>query len=532
MSKPWYPFYPTNVPYEIELSELSIYDLFERTAEERPTNKAIISGEEVLTYAQLKHQSDCLAAALYHRGFRKGDRIGVMLPNCKEYAIVTYAIHRLGGVLVQMNPMYQPNELAHIFDDSEASWLISHQEQQQKIQAIGIADRITMIATDRGDGQTANLYQWIAEERKQLPPLDIQLKEDIAVLQYTGGTTGRPKGAMLTHFNIVSNFFQNFISYAGVYERFSESVLGISPLFHGMGMMNLNTAIFTGSTYIVMDRFETTKVLELMRKHRPTVIAGSPTMYIALLRHPDLQPTDLRSLKICGCGSAPMPVEVITEIERKSGAVIIEGYGLTEATSAVSRNPMTGMRKIGSIGVPISSTDIKIVDLVSGTTEMAVGEPGELLVKGPQVMKGYWKNPEATQQILQNGWLYTGDIAKMDEDGFLYIVGRKKEMIIAGGYNIYPAEIEEVLYEHPAVSEAIVYGIPDAYRGETVKASIVLKPEMHATEAEIIEWCRERLAAYKSPRFIDIRTELPKTAVGKLLRRALVEEEKRKLSHS
>ncbi|MFJ7735551.1 long-chain fatty acid--CoA ligase [Lysinibacillus sp. NPDC097287] len=532
MSKPWHRFYPANVPYEIELSNLSIYDLFERSVEEHPNNKAIINGDEALTYAQLKDQSDCLAAALYHRGFQKGERICVMLPNCKEYAIVTYAIHRLGGVLVQVNPMFQPHELVHIFKDSGAGWLISRQEQQQKIHEIGMADQITMIATDGVDEQTASLYLWIEEGRKQLPPLDIEPKEDIAVLQYTGGTTGRPKGAMLTHFNVVNNFYQNFISFAGVYERSCELSLGIAPLFHGMGMTNMNTAIFTGATYIVVARFEVNKVLELIRQHRPTIIAGSPTMYIALLRHPDLQADDLRSLKICSCGSAPMPVEVINAFERKSGAIIVEGYGLTEATTTVCRNPLTGERKIGSIGIPVSSTDVKIVDLESGTQEVTVGESGELLIKGPQVMKGYWENPEATKRAIQNGWLYTGDIVTMDKDGFLYIVGRKKEMIIAGGYNIYPAEIEEVLYEHPAISEAVVYGIPDTYRGETVKASIVLKPGMSATEEEVIDWCRERLAAYKYPRFVHIRTELPKTPVGKILRRALIEEEKLRLTNN
>ncbi len=532
MSKPWHPFYPANVPFEIELSNLSIYELFERAVEDYPNNIAIMNGDESITYTQLKNQVDGLAAALHHRGFQKGERICVMLQNCKEYAIVTYAIYRLGGVLVQVNPMYQPYELAHIFKDSGAGWLISRQEQQQKVHDIGLANQITMIATDGKDEQTASLYQWIDEGRKQLPPLDIQPKEDIAVLQYTGGTTGRPKGAMITHFNVVNNFYQNFISYGGVYKRSSESTLGIAPLFHGMGMANMNTAIFTGSTYIVVARFEVNKVLELIRKYRPTVIAGSPTMYIALLHHPDLIEDDLRSLKICGCGSAPMPVEVINAFEKKSGAIIVEGYGLTEATTAVSRNPMTGVRKIGSIGIPLSSTDIKIVDLESGTQEVNVGEPGELLVKGPQVMKGYWKNPEATKQTIQNGWLYTGDVVTMDKDGYLYISGRKKEMIIAGGYNIYPAEIEEVLYGHPAVSEAVVYGIPDTYRGETVKASIVLKDGMSVTEDEIINWCRERLAAYKTPRFVDIRAEFPKTAVGKILRRSFVEEEKLRLSNS
>ena len=407
--------------------------------------------------------------------------------------------------------------------------MVSRKEQQKKVHDIGLADQLTMIAADGAIEQMDSLYQWIKEGRNQLPPLDNQPKEDIAVLQYTGGTTGQPKGAMLTHFNLVSNIYQNFASYAGIYEQSNESVLGIAPVFHAMGMTNMNMTIFTGSIYIAMDRFEINTLLHLIRKHKVTNFGGSPTLYIALLRHPDLQADDLDSLKICSCGSAPMPVEVINEFERRSGARIIEAYGLTEATTAVSRNPMKGLRKLGSIGIPIPNTDVKVVDIGTGTRELPEGEPGELIVKGPQVMKGYWKKTEETKLAIRNGWLYTGDIATMDENGYLYIVGRIKDMIIAGGYNIYPAEIEEVLYKHPAISEAVVYGVPDSYRGETVKASIVLKQQMNATEEEIMSWCQERLAKYKYPRLIEIRDELPKSAVGKILRRVLVEQANEKL---
>ena len=347
--KRWYPFYPENVPSEIELPVISIYTLLEDSADKYPENLAVIDGDEKLTYAELKKAVDSFAVALFHRGFIKGERVVLMLPNCKEYIIAYYAVHRLTGIVVQSNPMYQTNELDYILRDSGAKWIISHRELQKKVRETGLANQITMIATDGTSEQIDSLYHWIEEERdQQLPPIDVQPKKDIAVLQYTGGTTGQPKGVMLTHFNLVSNLYQNFVSYAGVYEKSKECVLGIAPVFHAMGMTNMNMAIFTGSVYISMDKFEIKKLLHLIRKYKVTNFGGSPTMYIALLRHTDLQTGDLDSLKICSCGSAPMPVEVINEFEQRSGAHIIEAYGLSEATTAVTRNPMKGLRKVGS----------------------------------------------------------------------------------------------------------------------------------------------------------------------------------------
>ncbi|PIC64923.1 long-chain fatty acid--CoA ligase [Sporosarcina sp. P13] len=531
MSKRWYPFNPENVPCEIKLPEVSIYNLLEDSALKFPQHTAVIDGEKKLTYSELKKAVDHLAAALHHKGFKKGDRICVMLPNCKEYIIASYAIHRLGGVIVQVNPMYQLAELKYVFKDSEAKWLISRSEQQQKVEEIGVSDEFIMIeADDKASDKPNNMYNWIQEERDELPAHEIQSKIDIALLQYTGGTTGYPKGAMLTHFNIVSNIYQSYVAYAGVYERGGEIVLGIAPVYHAMGMMNMSVTIFSGSTYVAVEQFNINKLPHLIRNYKITTLSGSPTMYIALLRHPDIQTGDLDSLKICTCGSSPMPVEVMNEFELRSGARIVEAYGLTEATTGVCRNPMVGIRKVGSIGIPYPNTDIKVVDIETRTTEVPVGEPGELIIKGPQIMKGYWKNPEETEYTIRNEWLYTGDIATMDEDGYFYIAGRLKDLIISGGYNIYPAEIENVLYEHPAISEAVVYGVPDSYYGEVVKAAVVLKQHMITTEEEIISWCNERLAKYKYPRLIDIRDSLPKTTVGKILRRVLVEEEKEKFN--
>lgn len=528
MTKPWHSSYPESVPYEMEIPNLSLYNLLERSTLDYPDHLAVIDRDKELTYAQLKRASDRLAAELYRRGFRKGERVALMLPNSMEYIISYYAIHRLGGVIVQVNPMYQSFELEHILRDSEATWFIGYREQKNKLEQAGLADRLTILVADREPGKENCLYDWIAQGDGELPPLDMDPKEDLAVLQYTGGTTGKSKGVMLTHFNLVSNVYTSFASFGGVLTRPGERMLGVPPLFHVYGMTNMNMGIFAAATYIAVAKFEVNQVIDIIRKYRPTYFPGVPTMFISLLQHPDLSKSDLNCLKLCNCGSAPLPVEVMQEFEQKSGARMIDAYGLSETSPAAHRNPVMGKRKPGSVGVPIPNTDAKIVDIETGTKELPPGEPGELIIKGPQVMKGYWKNPEETNLALRDGWLYTGDIATMDEEGYFYIVGRKKDLIIAGGYNIYPVEIEEVLYQHPAVAEVCVFGVPDPYRGETVKAAIVLKKQAVASEEEIRQWCTERLAKYKVPRLVEFREALPKSTVGKILRRLLVEEEKEK----
>jgi long-chain acyl-CoA synthetase len=426
---------------------------------------------------------------------------------------------------VQVNPMYQPYELEYILQDSGAKWLITQREQKYKLEQIGYGAQLILIFTDgSSEGDEYGFYDLISNSSAELPPLEID-PQDIAVLQYTGGTTGKAKGVMLTHFNLVNNVRQIFAFYAGEFQCPGERLLSVSPFFHVYGMTSaMNIAVFAAATIICMTRFEVNRTLEMIRKHQPTFFPGVPTMYIALLHHPDSASAGLDCIKICNSGSAPMPVEVMREFERKTGARIVEGYGLSETSPVTHRNPIFGPRKPGSIGVPLPNTDCKIVDLETGTIELLPGEPGELIIKGPQVMKGYWNKPEETAMALRDGWLYTGDIATMDEDGYFYIVGRKKEMIIASGYNIYPIEVEEVIYQHPAVAEACVFGIPDPYRGETVKAAVVLKDGVHATEEELIDWCKERLAKYKVPRLVEFREQLPKSTVGKILRRKLVEE--------
>ena len=527
MNKPWKTIYPKTVPYETEIPSLSLYDLLERSAECYSDRKAVIDGDLELTYSELKSASDRFAASLHHKGFIKGDRIALMLPNCIEYIISFYAIHRLGGIVVQVNPMYESSELDYILRDSEATWFIGHDKQTKKLEKIKMINQLIVILADRDKQQEDSLYGWIEEGTNELPPLNINPKKDLALLQYTGGTTGKSKGVMLTHFNITSNIYQDNIYTADVLQpqEYGERLLGLSPLFHVFGMARMNSAIYTASTYITIEKFEINKVVDLIRKYRPTIFPGVPTMFISLLNHPDLTADDLSCFKYCSCGSAPLPVEIINQFKMKFDIPIFEGFGMSEASPTTHRNPVSGKRKVGSIGLPYPNTDAKIVDIETGEIEMPSGQAGELVVKGPQIMQGYWRKPEETSMVLRDGWLSTGDIAIMDKEGYFFIVGRKKDMIIASGYNIYPVEVEDVIYQLPGVAEVCVYGVPNSYSGETVKAAVVKKEGAYITEQEIIEWCSGKLAKYKIPRLVEFREQLPKSTVGKILKRVLVEEE-------
>lgn len=503
------------------LSRTSIYEMFEKTAMEFPNHNAVIDGSLVLTYAQLKDSVDGFAAQLVQKGFQKGDRVGLMLPNGIHYVIAYYATMRLGGTVVQVNPLYQSSELEYIIDDAAPTWFICQAHQSEKIERIAKFDGINVIYTTNENGEDQLMIQG---ELTHLPAININSKEDVAVIQYTGGTTGKSKGAMITHFNILSNIHQSGAVYAEVIEKGEERILGVAPLTHAMAMTNMNYTFLNVATYIILEKFDATKVLELVRKYKPTFYLGSPTMYIALLNHPDLDQYDLSCFKICLSGSAPLPVEVIKKLEEKTGAHIFEGYGLTEVTTSSHRTPLGGQRKVGSVGKTIPYTECKIVDLENGIDEMPIGESGELIIKGPQVMKGYWNKPTETMEAIRDGWLYTGDIGLRDPDGYYYIVGRKKDIIIAGGLNIYPAEVEEVFYQHPSIAEVCLFGVPDPYLGEKLVGIVVLKKEATLTEEELLGWCEDRIAKYKIPRSIEFRDELPKTIVGKILRRKLVEE--------
>ncbi|MFF5400611.1 long-chain fatty acid--CoA ligase [Peribacillus butanolivorans] len=526
LSKPWLAAYPEGDQHHIDVPSITIFDILENSAYKHPNKIAVVDGERELTFSELKNICERLATALYKRGFRKGDCISIMVPNCLEYVLAFFSIQRLGGVVVQVNPHYQPAELDHILRNSESKGIVAFRDQKEKLEKIELSNEIIFITADQEIKEEDNLHHWLATETTELLFRDVQ-PEDVAYLAFTSGTTGRPKGVMITHTNLVS---MQYIGYgAGLYRVFEKGEhcnLGFAPLYHGMGLYSLVESIFIGGRFYLIDKFDMDYILEMIRKQRPTIFYGSPTMYISLLNHPDLKKDDLTCFQFCICGTAPLPIEVIKKFEEITGAPMVEAWGLSEATAGVTRNPITGLRKVGSTGIPLPNLGVKIVDIATGTMEMPIGEPGEIIVKGPIVTKGYWKNPDETENTIRNGWLYTGDIGKMDNDGYFYIVGRKKEMIITGGFNVYPAEVEEVIYQHPAVLEAGVYGVPDSYRGETIKAVIVLKKGTTVSEEELQNWCRERLTRYKIPRIIAFRESLPKTAVGKILRRQLKAEDK------
>jgi long-chain acyl-CoA synthetase len=377
-----------------------------------------------------------------------------------------------------------------------------------------------------------NIYKFqdLLRRFSSKPPTVETSPDDVAMFQYTGGTTGLSKAAVATHRNVVANvYMMRAWSMPIGLNQGQEVVMGVMPLFHIYGMVTvLHFSVLTGSTMVLLPRFETEKVLNAINRYKPAFFPGVPTMYVAINNFPEVKKYDLRSIKACVSGAAPLPVEVQQEFEKLTGGKLVEGFGLSEAPVVVTANPLVGLRKIGSIGVPVPDVEARIMDAEIGDKEMPLGEVGELVISGPQVMKGYWNRPEETEMVLHNGWLYTGDLARMDEDGFFFIVDRKKDMIIAGGFNIYPRDVEEVLYEHPKVKEAVCYGVPDPYRGQTVKVAIVLKEGESATEEEIIEFCRSRLARYKIPKLIEFRDSLPKSLIGKVLRRVLMEEDEKK----
>ncbi|HZG73620.1 MAG TPA: AMP-binding protein, partial [Chondromyces sp.] len=375
------------------------------------------------------------------------------------------------------------------------------------------------------------IQKLLEEKDDYFVPVDLHPKEDVAVIQYTGGTTGVSKGAMLTHYNLFANVVQTH-EFLGVHSREGEEkILNVLPLFHVYGMtVSMNYSIYLKSTMYLMERFTSQAVLEIIHQERITMFPGTPTIYVAVNHDTHLKNYDLSSVHTCISGSAPLPIEVKNKFELLTGAAIVDAYGLSEASPLTHSNPVNGKRVPGSMGLPVTNTDCKIVDIDKGETELPVNTPGELIIKGPQVMKGYWNRPDETANTLRDGWLYTGDVAYINEEGYCFIVSRKKEVIIAGGYNIYPRDVEEVIFMHSAVKEVVVVGVPDEYHGEIVKAYIMLNEEhVNITEEDIIQFCRGRLARYKVPRAIEFTDEIPKSAVGKILRRKLLERELDKL---
>jgi long-chain acyl-CoA synthetase len=536
--KPWLEVYERgNVEPESRVFEGSLYDLFRQAAEEHRGRNALSFYGTTFEFGRLHALVEKMAASLAASGVSKGDRVALMLPNCPQYVISFFATVRLGAIVTQINPMYVEREIEHILNDSGAETIVVYAAVYERVKAVLPGSNLkTVIVVDFGDepeGLDAghqSFGNFLSADADPAPDVEIDPAEDVAALQYTGGTTGVSKGAMLTHRNLVANVQQTIDVFVQNPDQFKgRRCVGALPFFHIYGLTCVMLfGIRLGVEQVLLPRFEVEEALAVFENARPTMFSGVPTMYMALLASgEDLRKHHLHDVMIFNSGGSALPVNLKRSFEERVGKPLFEGYGLSEASPVTHNNPpFLGEGREGSIGIPIPSTEARIVDVETGETEMPVGESGELIVKGPQVMKGYLNMPEETARTLKDGWLHTGDVAKMDEDGYFFIVDRKKDMIVASGYNVYPREVEEVLFEHPDVAEAVAIGVPDDYRGESVKAFVVKRSGATTTEEEILALCRERLAPYKAPRTVEFRDDLPKSAVGKLLRRVLVDEER------
>ena len=562
MERNWTRFYDPGVPPKLTIPEITLPDLLDGAAKQWPDKIAVRFfvnpklPSSTMTYRQLQVASQQFATALFQLGVRKGDRVAVMLPNCPQFMVAFYGVLRLGAIAVNTNPLYVSREMKEQFADAGAETVILLSTFFPRLREIHAATKVKrVIVVDIASPLSWPVRQIVKLAQKKAgeyvavkPQSDIFYYEhlldhyppsppgadlkpgDVALFQYTGGTTGIPKAAMLTHRNLVANTLQVGSWFAKA-EKGKETFLGAIPFFHVYGMTAcMIYAISIGAEIVVIPRPRPIDiVLDTIAKTKPTVFPGVPTIYAAINNHPKVKEYDLRSIKYCLSGAAPLPVEVQEQFERITGGKLVEGFGMSELSPVSHCNPLEGKRKAGSIGIPVPETESKIVDLETGE-DLPIGKEGELVVRGPQMMLGYWNRPDETAHTIRNGWLHTGDVAKMDDDGYTYIVDRAKDMIAASGLKVLPREVEEILYMHPKVMEAVVAGVPDRYRGETVKAYVVLKTGESSTPQEIQDFCRLHLAPFKVPTAVDFRAELPKTLVGKVLRRVLVEEEKKKLA--
>jgi long-chain acyl-CoA synthetase len=530
-----------------------LFDLVSVTAAGDPQKVCIRFQGASMTYGQVDELSSRFAAALVSLGVRKGDRVAVFLPNMPQFVLSYFGILKAGGVVVPCSPLYKGKELESQLRDSGASLVVAANDVVKgndlfasveacrrgldiKVVTASLTDYLPSakralaglagVKNVEREGTAGQFRDLVAKNGPLRAFASVDPRNDVAVLQYTGGTTGVAKGAMLTH----ANLFLNAAVIAAWFPLAKDDVaLGVLPFFHIYGMTAaMNAPLYAGSSLVLLPRFEVEAVMEAIQKEKVTSFCGVPTMYIAVIHHPDVKKFSLKTVRGCISGGAALPAAVIKSFGELTGGTLVEGYGLSEASPVTHCNPMgegAALRE-GSIGIPIPFTDARVVDMDDPSKRLRVGEAGELAVKGPQVMLGYWNNKAETENVLSaDGWLLTGDIAKMDADGYFYIVDRKKDMIDVSGLKVYPREVEELLFTHPAVKEAAVVGMPDDYRGEAVSAYVVLKPESKGkvTEDEIIQFCRSNLATYKAPRKVTFVDELPKTLVGKVLRRRLRE---------
>lgn len=553
MDPTWTRHYDDGVPVELDFEEKSLLEYLDESARTWPDHPAVTLKGKTLTYAELKDQVDRFASGLAGLGVTRDSRVAVWLPNLPQLVIAYFATLRLGAQVVNTNPLYVEREVEHQFNDAGVTVVVTL-DYLWRDRLRGILDRtgvqhvvVTSIPEYlpiplrwlaplklRKTGQYVKVPReegvhffrdLISDSEPNPPPVDLSL-DHVAVLQYTGGTTGVSKGAMLTHRNLSWNVQQGRAWFVRA-KPAEEVCLACLPYFHVLGMTVAMLFPIAIGAHIVLapNPRDIPDLLKNITRYRVTMFPGVPALFLAITQDPDIERMDVSSVAMCISGSAPLPAEVLERFEELTGSKITEGFGLTETSPVTHANPLYGLRKVGSVGIPVSNTDMKVVDVETGDRELGLNEEGELCIRGPQVMQGYWNRPGETEEVLRDGWLHTGDLARVDEDGYTYIVGRLKDMIVASGYNVYPDEVDRVLHAHPAILEAASIGLPDPQRGETVKSFVVLRPEASATAEEIIAFCKKELAAYKVPRQVEFLAELPKSSVMKILRRELRERE-------
>ncbi len=546
---PWLENYDEGVAQHIDTFDKALFTLLDAAAEKHPSRAAIIFQNTKISYAKLKTLAETFAASLRAQGLKDGDRVAIMLPNLPQAIIAFWGTLKAGGIAVMTNPLYMETEIVHHMQDSGTEYLILLDMLWPKLEALRhrlpIKKYIVTSIAEALSFPLSLLYKYKTMREKSVPniPFDHESvlpwkslfktnkrysacetvsPDTVALLQYTGGTTGQPKGVMLTHANLGTNCHQ-IIAVIYTFLQKHQTFVALLPFFHvyGLSVCVIIPTAFAATT-LPMPRYVPHDVLKLIKKHKPTILPGAPSVYTSLMQQKNIADFDLTCIQLCISGSAPLPQEHFSRFQELTGATIIEGYGLTEAAPITHINPlMSNNQKSGSIGLPLPSTEARIVDMEGGALTLPTNKLGELIIKGPQVMAGYWNRPDETASALRNGWLYTGDLATMDDEGFFHIMDRKKDMVIVAGYNVYPREVDEVLLENPRILEAVVVGVNDATRGESLKAFIVVAPGETLTRAEVIAWCRSKLASYKVPRIVEFRDNLPKTVVGKVLRRIL-----------
>ena len=561
----WLDAYPPDVPHSLEpYPKESVFALLRNAVAGFPDKPALAFFGAHMTYAKLLEEVERFSAVLAGLGVGRGDRVGLILPNCPEYVIAFFACQRLGAVAVGNNPLYTERELQHQITDSGAKVMVVLDQIYHRFgeirDASGVQEVIAVKLNHympapikwlaplkfKGDARkqgtplpfvpAGHRVRWWADMMKQAGPVPPEATiadpaNEVAALVYTGGTTGLSKGAMLSHSNLVANARQAS-AWLNVVRQGEDGIVAALPFFHSFGTLVMDFAITKAAKLILLPRFEIDMALKAMSKEKPSLFPGVPRMYIALNQDPRTAKHDLASLKACISGAAPLPMAVAKRFEEiTGGARVVEGYGLTECSPVTHANPLVGERKEGSIGMPLPDTDVRLVDLDEPDREVAQGERGEMCIKGPQVMLGYWNRPDESALMIRDGWLHTGDVAIMDEQGYFSIVDRIKDMILVSGFNVYPTEVEAVLYQHPKILKCAVVGLPDDTTGERVKAYVVLKPGETTTPDKIVAWCRapdQGLTGYRVPKDIELRDELPETLIGKVLRRVLQEEERAK----